>query len=339
MHSDLNLIDQQSVVTGGPAPKPMNLRQSPKGFTLVELLVVIAIIGILVALLLPAVQAAREAARRNQCVNNLKNIALAILNYEDTNGDLPPATPFFDACPKVGSQSTVNLHRVSGFVLILPHIEESALFVQYQLDKAPYVWMSDNTGNNWHMLAGRQGLVEARPDIYVCPSEQSPALHEDPDTGPIRNGLKPATGNYAFVTGTIGPPETGVAAKCDNTGAFRYGNPVSLRKITDGLSKTMFVGEVIDPHTRKGSNIWSFAARHADSMRTTTNPLNTAPGLGLVIDFGATLGSNGAFASRHPSGANFAFGDGHVEFLAEEIDMDSYRALSTIALEDFVTND
>jgi prepilin-type N-terminal cleavage/methylation domain-containing protein/prepilin-type processing-associated H-X9-DG protein len=317
----------------------MRFDRKQNGFTLVELLVVIAIIGILVALLLPAVQAAREAARRNQCVNNLKNIALAILNYEDANGNLPPGTPFFDACQQKTPVSTVNNHRISGFVMILPQIEESALFDQYQLDKTPYIWMHDNTGNNWHQLPGRQGLVEARPAIYVCPSEQSPAIHEDPDTGPIRNGLKPATGNYALVTGTIGPPEVGVNAKCDNTGPFRYGNPVGLRKITDGLSKTIFVGEVIDPHTRKGSNIWSFAARHADSMRTTTNPLNTAPGLGLVIDFGATLGSNGAFASRHPGGGNFAFGDGHVEFVPEEIDMDSYRALSTIALEDFASND
>ncbi|QDV72113.1 DUF1559 domain-containing protein [Botrimarina mediterranea] len=317
----------------------MNRKSTQRGFTLVELLVVIAIIGILVALLLPAVQAAREAARRNQCVNNLKNIALAILNYEDTNGGLPPATPFFDQCPETGKVSEINKHRISGFVLILPQLEEGALYDQYQLDKSPYVWMSDNTGNNWHRLPGREGLPEARPDIYVCPSEQSPAIHENPDPGPIRNGLKPATGTYAFVTGSIGPPEVGVSAKCDNTGAFRYGNPIALRKVIDGLSKTFFVGEVIDPHTRKGSNIWSFAARHADSMRTTTNPLNTAPGLGLVIDFGATQGSNGAFASRHPGGANFAYGDGHVEFLPEEIDMDSYRALSTIASEDFVTND
>jgi prepilin-type N-terminal cleavage/methylation domain-containing protein/prepilin-type processing-associated H-X9-DG protein len=317
----------------------MYRRLTQRAFTLVELLVVIAIIGILVALLLPAVQAAREAARRNQCVNNLKNIALAILNYEDANGGLPPGTPFFDDCPKVGSQTSVNLHRISGFVLILPQLEESALFDQYQLDKSPYIWMSDNTGNNWHRVPGREGLVEARPDIYVCPSEQSPAIHEDPDTGPIRNGLKPATGSYAFVSGTVGPPVANAPAKCTNTGAFVYGKPTQLRKIVDGLSKTMLVGEVIDPHTRKGSNIWSFAARHSDSLRTTTNPLNTPTGMGLVVDFGATLGCNGAFASRHPGGANFAFGDGHVEFLPEEIDLDTYRALSTIALEDSATND
>jgi prepilin-type N-terminal cleavage/methylation domain-containing protein/prepilin-type processing-associated H-X9-DG protein len=319
----------------------MRFDRKRNGFTLVELLVVIAIIGILVALLLPAVQAAREAARRNQCVNNLKNIALALLNYEDANGSLPPGTPFFDNCPRSGTLTSINNHRISGFVLILPQLEESSLYDQYQLDKTPNVWMSDNTGNNWHRLPGREGLVEARPDVYVCPSEQSPAIHENPDPGPIRNGLKPATGTYAFVTGTIGPPVAGVDAKCRNTGPFLYGKTITLRKIIDGLSKTMIVGEVIDPHTLISSNIWSFAARHADSMRTTTNPLNTPPGLGQVVGpaDGVTQGSNGAFASRHPGGGNFAFGDGHVEFLPEEIDMTTYQAMSTIALEDFGSND
>jgi prepilin-type N-terminal cleavage/methylation domain-containing protein/prepilin-type processing-associated H-X9-DG protein len=317
----------------------MKRRHSKRAFTLVELLVVIAIIGILVALLLPAVQAAREAARRNQCVNNQKNIALAILNYEDTNGGLPPGTPFFENCPLSGSLTSLNNHRISGFVLILPQLEESALFDQFQLDKTPNIWMHDNTGNNWHRLPGREGLVEARPDIYVCPSEQSPALHENPDPGPIRNGLKPATGNYAFVNGSLGPPDTGTSIKCKNTGPFLYGNTVALRKIVDGLSKTMFVGEVIDTHTRIGSNIWSFATRHADSLRTTANPLNTPPGLGLRVDFGETINSNGAFASRHPGGGNFAFGDGHVEFLPEDIDITAYQALSTIALEDYASDE
>ncbi len=307
-----------------------------QGFTLVELLVVIAIIGVLVALLLPAVQAAREAARRSQCNNNQKNVSLALLNYEDANKALPPGTPFFDDCA-TGSTTlkALNRHRVSGFVLVLPFLEQQSLFNQYQLDQTPYVWMSDNTGNNWHLRAGREGLVEARPSVFVCPSDESLPLHEDPDPGPIRNGLKPATGSYAFAMGSNGPPATGASVKCDNTGPFLYGQQIELRKITDGQSNTMFLGEVIDAHTRKGSNIWSFAARHADSMRTTLNPINTPTGLGRVVEIGATAGSNSAFGSRHPGGANFAFGDGRVTFLSEDIDIASYQALSTIALEDF----
>ena len=320
----------------GSSPALLASGASPRsGFTLVELLVVIAIIGVLVALLLPAVQAAREAARRSQCTNNLKNVGLAILNYEDTNGNLPPGTPFYDDCTISSTPiTTLNRHRISGFVLLLPHLEQAALFKQFQLEQTPYVWMSDNTGNNWHMRPGREGLVEVRPQIFVCPSDESLPTHEDPDPGPIRNGLKPATGSYAFVMGSNGPPATGASVKCENTGAFVYGQPVPLRKITDGLSNTMFVGETVDGHTRKGSNIWSFAARHADSMRTTLNPINTPTGMGSIVEIGATTGSNSALSSRHPGGANFAFGDGHVTFLSEDIDIASYRALSTIALED-----
>jgi prepilin-type N-terminal cleavage/methylation domain-containing protein len=94
------------------------------GFTLVELLVVIAIIGILVALLLPAVQAAREAARRASCVNNMKNVALAILTAEDTQKELIPATPNKDNCTINGNQYTGLPHRMSGFVLLLPFVEQ-----------------------------------------------------------------------------------------------------------------------------------------------------------------------------------------------------------------------
>ncbi len=309
-----------------------------RGFTLVELLVVIAIIGILVALLLPAVQSAREAARRSQCVNNQKNIALALLNYEDSKGELPPGTPYFDKCDGVTTPpAAINRHRVSGFVMILPQIEESALYDQYQFDASPYIWMPDNTGNNWHRLPGREGLVEARPSLFVCPSDDSLPLHEDPDPGPVRNGLKPATGNYAFVAGSNGPPAYVTASvKCRNTGPFLYGYPVELRKISDGLSKTAFLGEVIEAHTRISSNIWSFATRHGDSLRNTGNPLNTLPGTGLRIPDGATKDMNGAFASRHPGGANFAFGDGHVDFLTDEIDTNSYRAMSTIAGEELL---
>jgi prepilin-type N-terminal cleavage/methylation domain-containing protein/prepilin-type processing-associated H-X9-DG protein len=313
----------------------------PKGFTLVELLVVIAIIGILVALLLPAVQAAREAARRSQCTNNQKNIALAILNYEDTNKKLPPGTPYYDNCVRgPASTSPLRFHRVSGFVLILPFLEQGSLFDLYQFEKTPYIWMADNTGNNWHRVAGRESLPEVRPDVYVCPSDESLPLHEDPDTGPIRNGLKPATGSYALVSGSFGPPETfQPQVKCQNNGPFVYGYPVPLRQVTDGLSNTIFVGEVIDTHTRAGSNIWSFAARHADTLRNTGNPLNTITGTGLRVSSGGTANANGAFASRHPGGANFAYGDGSVSFMTDDINTDSYRYLSTIAGGEILPNE
>jgi prepilin-type processing-associated H-X9-DG protein len=127
--------------------------------------------------------------------------------------------------------------------------------------------------------------------------------------------------------------------KCQNNGPFVYGYPVPLRQVTDGLSNTIFVGEVIDTHTRAGSNIWSFAARHADSLRNTGNPLNTITGTGLRVSSGGTANANGAFASRHPGGANFAYGDGSVSFMTDDINTDSYRYLSTIAGGEILPNE
>lgn len=92
----------------------------------------------------------------------------------------------------------------------------------------------------------------------------------------------------------------------------------------DGLSNTFFTGEVIGIHTSQGSNRWWIGNRHMDSLRTTDNPLNTAPGKGVV--YGS---NNGAFGSYHPGGGNFGFGDGTVRFISETIDLAVYRALST----------
>lgn len=315
-----------------------------RGFTLVELLVVIAIIGILVALLLPAVQAAREAARRTQCVNNLKNMDLAILNYEDTHKALPLGTPNRDAqsindrttgCMRGDDDTIYNSHRISAFVLILSQVEQQALLDGFQLDKTPLIWKSGAAGVDWEKLPGREGLAESRPDIFVCPSDNSVPLHPDPDPGPIR-GQHPATGSYALSSGTLGPPSTNCTVKSDNTGAFRYRREVKLERIVDGLSNTFFIGEVQAADTRESSNIWSFAARNADSLRNTQNALNTPPGQGLVVTKGATAGSNGAFGSYHAGGANFAMGDGSVRFITDEIDSISYDAYATIAGEEII---
>lgn len=312
---------------------PLKIRRA-RGFTLVELLVVIAIIGVLIALLLPAIQAAREAARRAQCVNNEKNVVLAILDYEHTHKKLPPGSPTRDSCEVPGTEDTIpNRHRISGFVLILPFIEQQSLYDALQLDKEPLIWQPGSGGDDWWLVGNRKELLEARPDIYVCPSDQSSPLHLDPDSGPIHTATiphNPPTGSYALVAGSNGPPSIGCGVKTDNTGPFLYRRQIELRQITDGVSHTMFVGEVVAADTRESSNIWSFAARNSDSLRNTYNPLNTPPGEGAIVTSGRTAGANGAFGSYHAQGANFAFGDGHVVFIDDGIDYDTYVAISTI---------
>jgi prepilin-type N-terminal cleavage/methylation domain-containing protein/prepilin-type processing-associated H-X9-DG protein len=306
-------------------------------FTLVELLVVIAIIGILVALLLPAVQAAREAARRAQCVNNLKQFGIAIQNHHDVFKKLPPGRLSCDnsgpaslGCDAAGKPDVQRV-GTSGFVLLLPFLEEQALrdlIVDPDGKKGIGFWLRSNAA--WYTAANMQAIAQ-RPQVFVCPSDMAEPFAqttEYPAGGyAVPAGVKAAVGSYAFVTGTLGVVGGG-DYKYANTGLFYYVVQHKFKDCSDGLSKTMMVGEAVDGHTSPSSNIWSRAIRGIDCYRATENPLNTFPGF---TPFDPTYGINvnGAFASRHPGGSQFMFGDSHVEFLGENIDDALYKALST----------
>jgi prepilin-type processing-associated H-X9-DG protein len=300
----------------------------------VELLVVIAIIGILIALLLPAVQAVREAGRRAQCNNNLKQIALALADYDQALRTFPPGRMGcdgwnIDVC--AGDQGWQR-PGTSGFVQILPFMEQQALYDLFKPFAKGAVYpcfpndVDDGTTTGWRTPSVDQA-IRTRPAVMVCPSDMS---------GPM-NGTA-ATGSYAMCAGSRGPTY-GIDAKLVkyyNNGVFLYVNVKTTRDISDGTSRTMFLGEVMGSDTVESSNRWVLGARHIDCLRTTDNPLNTPPGEGVFCAnppgsstplYGYKV--NGAFASDHPQGANFAFGDGHVEFLNENIDLNTYRALST----------
>lgn len=295
----------------------------PCGFTLVELLVVVSIIALLIALLLPAVQNAREAVRRIQCMNNLKQISLAIGNYETTFQVYPPGRVGCDNtavyCPAVEGRV-----GTSGLVMILPQLEQQVLYEQFNFGDGPWAY-------NTSWVAGNASAISQRPAVMVCSSDNSAPYAKSTEVGTAyaTDGRPAATGNYAFVTGTLGPSEgSSASSKYASNGVFYYRSAHRGSEITDGLTNTMFVGEVIEADTTNSSNIWSRAVRLMDCLRSTENPLNTKPGDPLAL---ATYGYsvNGAFASRHPGGAAFAFGDGHVGFLSENIDLLTYRALST----------
>ncbi len=300
-------------------------RSFSNGFTLVELLVVIAIIGILVALLLPAVQSAREAARRAQCTNSLKQIALALANYEQTLKTYPPGRMGCDCwtADVCGNRPDSTRPGTSGFAMILPQMEQQALYDSFNNWQSGAVYPATGCGGTadaggWSTGISPQILL-ARPKSYVCPSDVSE---------PRQGGA--ATGSYALVHGSNGPT-LGISqttVKHYNTGVFNYRTVYRASEVIDGLSNTMFVGEVIDAHTADSSNRWLVGSRHTDSLRSTENPLNTPPGTGVVVTlYGNRV--NGAFASRHPGGAMFGFGDGHVSFLSENINLTIYRSLST----------
>ncbi len=308
-----------------------------QGFTLVELLVVIAIIGILVALLLPAVQAAREAARRMQCVNRLKQITLASLNYENTHGAMPPARMGCDtdpACPL--SANSPNLREgASVFVQLLPFLEQQALYDTFDLENrdiwAPGPW-------DWNNPQLAQAI--ATPvDSLTCPSDgERLEFAEYKHNVPV--GVQVATSSYAGVAGDVGPPAIGddfykridsrgkpFSMKYRNTGVFFYAKQVKLREVPDGLSNTMFFGETIKGHLREHSNIWTNGNRGTSSMRSTFYGPNTLP---EFVQLKVTeQNSHAGFNSFHPSGVNFGYGDGRVDFVADDIDLTTYRKMST----------
>jgi prepilin-type N-terminal cleavage/methylation domain-containing protein len=297
-----------------------------RGFTLVELLVAIAIIGILLGVLLPAVQMAREAARRAACTNNLKQLGTAIMVYESSHRRFPPGRV---GCDDTGDQMPIGVcppglpvekkTAASGFVVLLPALEQSPLFDRMAI-AAGGLWNRDVDDLGWYSNpAKREAIVQTLP-VLRCPSDTSAQLSD------VYAPVLAATGSYAFVQGTFGPESPLEKVKYENNGTFLY---VVIRKpnqVIDGLSKTLFLGEVLLANTWESSNTWTYALAHADCLRTTYSRLNTHPGSGETYER-----RNGAFGSQHPHGGLFTFGDAHVEFLLDDDDLIVYQALSTIA--------
>ena len=303
-----------------------------RAFSLVELLVVIAIVGILVALLLPAVQAARESARRATCISRQKETGLAILNYEVTHRIFPSGRI---GCDDSGDSNSIAVcpsglpsekkTGASGFVEILPQLEQQALFDRIAVYEGG-LWNRNVDDLNWYKDRGKCRGIKERLEILVCPSDASEPLSE------VYAPVDAATCSYAFVQGTKGPDFPLIEAKFNNNGMFLYVARRRTRELEDGASTTIMLGEVVLSDTWESSNTWSYALVNADCMRSTANPLNTRPGAGITIE-----GQNGAFGSQHPGGAVFCFVDGHVSFLSDDIEVRVYQALSTIAGEEVVT--
>jgi len=302
------------------------------GFTLIELLVVIAIIGVLVGLLLPAVQQAREAARRSACGNKLKQLGLAALNYVDVNGRLPYTNKRYG-----GTWGQSVNHKGSFLVQMLPYMEQNTLY-----DGLDFT--SNTQDVEWQVVGGKPLYAHVLSDLR-CPSDQHSAdgTYLDTSTGQTRacsnysgsmgsqnnNSCSCATHNNHFGNGPVVRADTEDGNQISGViGHFWWS--AKLRDITDGQSKTILFGEVRPQcawHVRKGwCNINSVYTGTGIAINFNTCEGEPGTGSGCNQYSGQWACSQG-FKSQHPGGALFAFCDGSVQFLQETINMVTYQAL------------
>ncbi len=285
--------------------RPRCRRVAPAaGFTLVEVLVVIAIIGVLVALLLPAVQAARESARRTECQNHLRQLALAMTLEVDLRGAYPAGC--LGCRPTLNSDEPPSVLRyISWNVQLLPHLEEEPLWQQFDFSLPSY-----------HPT--NRPVAATVVSLFLCPSTTGGELLSTQnvwkgaafsDYGGVY-GVENASGN-----GPLDPTATQTLPD-ESLGVLLYEDPVTPKQITDGLSRTACVAEVglrrfsAETEWVNGNNIF------AQEM---SNPINGP--VELINEIG----------SPHPGGAGLAFCDGHVDFVVDEIDQPVLNAMLTKA--------
>jgi len=315
-------------------------------FTLVELLVVIAIIGVLVALLLPAVQAAREAARRNQCLNNLKQLALGIHNHADAKRELPAG----------GTLS----NQLSWLCYVLPYTEETAIYEQMQAGNAferGFVGGGADRGGAPESGSGLhrgQYFAQTNVNSIHCPSAATPMtrkssakmiaadgseilLYQNHYLG-VAGPLTAAGGaTYRFNQPPRGPSTTSSSGGSSDQGLLVYDYAVKLRQVTDGLSKTLLLGELnfeIDDETdqRHSGDSWAkgIGNQNKDPLTASSNAYTAAMKNILYSINGPTNEPNSQpFGSFHAGGTQFAFGDGSATFLSENIDFTLYQSLAS----------
>jgi prepilin-type N-terminal cleavage/methylation domain-containing protein/prepilin-type processing-associated H-X9-DG protein len=293
--------------------------RSRSAFTLIELLVVIAIIGVLIALLLPAVQKVREAANRIKCANNLKQIALATHNYHDANQKFPYGTLDRQSGEPAASY-------VTGFILILPYLEQDAVARRWDPKKP-----RTDTSTEATLGYSNSSLQRMLIPTYVCPSMTPPNV-------PLGGTENRAYCSYLFSSGTpdvqlfhYGGAEPAfdgaIVPLKDRSGTPSSPNvqPTNMTSITDGTSNTFLIGETDFkprgvPSTEMGG-VWAYGYI-GYAWGTTFHPFNRHNNTSTIY---------GAFRSEHTGGAHFAMADGSVQFVRDSIPLNTYRALSTRA--------
>ena len=346
----------------------MNKRHA---FTLIELLVVIAIIAILIGLLLPAVQKVREAAARMQCANNIKQIGLAMHNFESSNGRLPSA--YLGQVPPAYTGYPAYFFSWSAFAQLNPYLEQTAIYNHLDLMEPMY-----DPNNNYNITADNQFAVEQNIKIFMCPSDKAMPVEPSgtygvPTLGPT---------NYAVCVGTGASPGASPGSPWNSDGMFEAQNGFRLTDVTDGLSNTAMLSETTlgdGPENASGSSnpggpqtVYAYAGfgtMLSDAACASASQWNVSnhrgfswatgemrcasynhyytpnsPACDCVTNEGAntpTPYESDAFRSarsHHIGGVNLGLGDGSVRFVSNGIQLSAWRALATRATGDVVSD-
>lgn len=338
------------------------LRARRLGFTLVELLVVIAIIGILVALLLPAVQAAREAARRMSCGNNLKQYGIALHNYHDTYKTLPGAGDWGNT-----AAGPWNNPGLSWQARILPYAEQQALYdsINFNISGNNNAGPPGNFG--YHSLSGGKEVQSIPLPYGFCPSDDSEHVvsadwgfqfAQTSYGGNMGSQATPSANGACNHWYTKGIHHENLAWNADHGNTWRkedisgiFGRALmtqmGFESITDGTSNTIMVGEIIS-NSHDHNQGWAGYNGKGNAHTSTSVPINTMvtlatsepdcvargwgnPGTGTAPACGCFTKSNWnyswGFRSRHPGGAQFVFADGSTHLLSSTIDYATYQAM------------
>ncbi|AGA25756.1 DUF1559 domain-containing protein [Singulisphaera acidiphila] len=346
------------------------LRRS--AFTLIELLVVIAIIAVLIALLLPAVQAAREAARRIQCVNNMKQLGLAIHNYNSVHSCIPPGRIW---APRPGQASTdfpkifQGAQNTTWFCLMLPQVEQGNLANSFNYSLGSEGWAGPGTAALDGFFANST-VAATKISSFQCPSDRENKFQVIQSyLGGMLSGVIMSKGNYAASWGNT---NWGAGRSSDLSpqylrSAFGHEGNTTFASITDGTSNTVFVGEVLQGGINdiRGA-MWttvpggsSFMTRYAPN--SVKDYLGLRPGSGtggdylnnnqglfctneplqqLPCDYNAS--DSDAFAgsrSRHAGGVNALLGDGSVRFIKNSVNQVVWIGLNTIGSGEVLSSD
>jgi prepilin-type N-terminal cleavage/methylation domain-containing protein/prepilin-type processing-associated H-X9-DG protein len=348
------------------------MKGSQRGFTLIELLVVIAIIGVLIALLLPAVQAAREAARRAQCTNNLKQIGLAMHNYHDSTGSLPPGVK--GCC------------WGTWLVFVLPYVEQQNLFNAWNFNGND---RTESLFGTIHRYAGSTNATvsSSRVSAYLCPTDGTNTMLTG--IGPTLGGKKFATTSQNYVVNFgntiitqppyyqynnvnwpfLGAPFIDMGAPdADISSGVQQGTvagTINFAGIPDGLSNTVMTSEVIVGHQPaksydlRGFSWWGYGCQFTTFYTPNTTlqdvmqvggycgsvpPNPPCTGASGSLDPNTGVYSNGlgmtvAARSKHPGGVNAGMCDGSVKFIKNTVDQATWRALGSTRGSEVLSSD